>query len=164
MAKTLNTNSKRLNRSKNVIHAIPADHIERIRFFEAAMNEQRALQLSNDMIEWGEANTTALFENEFLVLRKISQKTWQIWKKRYPVLQEASDYLKTIFAARRELMAIRQDQKFLSSSMHLYSTLFADDKALEYERKKELKNIATKNGVDMEKLLPFLAKFMAPLE
>ena len=78
MAKTPNTNSKSSTRSKNVIHTIAPDHIERIRFFSAAMNEKRALQFSNEMIEWGEGNPNALFENEYLVIRKISQQTWQI--------------------------------------------------------------------------------------
>jgi hypothetical protein len=45
-------------------------------------------------------------------------------------------------------MAIKQDQKFLSSSMHLYSTLFEDDKTLEHERKKELKKITEDNKND----------------
>jgi hypothetical protein len=162
MAKTLNTSSKRLKGSTKVIHSIAPEHIERKRFFEAAMNEERALHLANEMIEWGETNLNALFENDFLVLKKISQKTWQMWKRKYEVLQEASDYLKTLFAARRESIAIKQDQKFLSSSMHLYSALFEDDKTLDHERKKELKNIAEKHN-NMDNIREVIKQILEPI-
>ena len=162
-SKTPHPIKKRSSLSKNMICPIIPDHIERLRFFNAAMNERKALELSNEMIEWGDVNQDALFENQFLVLKKISQQTWGLWKKKYECLQEASDHLKTVLAVRREQLAIEKDQKFLSNSMHLYSKLFEDDKTLEHERKKELKNIDVKKN-DLPSIIAAINATMAPLD
>ena len=163
MAKIYQPSNKRSSRSNKPKYSIPANHLERIIIFERGMNERRAEELGNSFIAYVIDNPKCLYRSEFLAKEGILETTWCDWEKEYESLKRSSSYAKIIFAHRREQLAIEKDPKFLSNSMHLYTKIFEDDKTLEHERKKELKNIDVKKN-DLPSIIAAINATMAPLD
>jgi hypothetical protein len=130
--------------------------------FEGAMTEDRAFLLGNRLIHYARSNPEAITFTKFYEQEKIRHSSMQRWRKQYPVLDIAYEITKEIFAERRAFLAQKMDNKFISSEMHLYSALHEEYKALEHERKKELKNIAEKHN-NMDNVREVIKQLLEPL-
>lgn len=166
MARISQHNSKRSTQSKNVRKEAIPDYLGEILFFEGAMTEERAALLGNRMIHYAKMNPDAITFTKFYEQERVCERSVRRWRKEFPVLDIAFEYVRDMFAERRALLAQKMDNKFISSEMHLYSYMHEEYKALEHERKKELKKITeeSKNTSNQEAIQAVIKNLLAPLE
>lgn len=164
MAKTPQLSRKRPTQSKVEQFKVPPNRVERLRHYDECMTEKKAENLANNLMDWSVEEKKALFLHQFLAKEEIPESTWWKYERKYECLALAANFAKTQFANRREQLAIVSDNKFVSGSIHLYSKLFEDDKTLEFERKKELKNIESESKTkNIENMKEVFQDFMGPI-
>lgn len=164
MAKTLHNNSKRMTQSKNSSKRSINKTAEEIEFF-SALDEGRANILADKLIVYVEENKDVRSFSRFLREQGVLSSRFFEAAKKFPRLGSATEYVSEIFAERKEVRAEERDPKFDSSTMHLYSYLFAKDKELDHERKKELKKISdqTQKGQLTAQAIEVLKQILEPL-
>lgn len=150
MAKAANTISKSKILSKDcgkkpILSFQVPNYIEKIKIREFGMDEKKSVVFANTLIHWVKTNPKAMTFEEFFEAEDVRESTYRLWKHQFDAVRTAHEYVKTVFSHRREMEAAQRDNKFLSDSMHLYSTPFEEYKVKEHERKKELKAAGATN-------------------
>ena len=148
MARIPQSISKRSSQSNNVRKESIPDYLAEILFFEGSMTEERAILLGNRMIHYAKTNPNVITFSKFFEQERICERSVRRWRKEFPVLDVAFEFVKDMFAERRAQLAQKMDNKFISSEMHLYSFMHEEYNNLEHERKKELKKITEENKND----------------
>jgi len=110
-------------------------------FSDVPLSQAMVKKLELSILDWCQLDTSRSFE-QFLDERGIHERTWEVWRNKYPELRDAHEYaIRHIGIVRENGMADRKfDSKTYGFVQHHYSKIWKATREEEWAKKRELAN------------------------
>jgi len=84
-------------------------HTEFVTLRQKPISEAHIIQMCEELVACARMGSDCFTLEEFLFAKNISYRTWDRWCDKFPIAQEATEFVKMGFGAKRENLALKGD-------------------------------------------------------